>query len=227
MDVSHAIDLAVFADTYQINQLKNQSSDMIMECLSSGKYKPTPEAISLVYGNMPDGSKLQDLFSLAFTILHTRQSASHAPPLSDYMQWKDVFERFANFGRDFFRHSQGSLSKLDYRGSCTYHDHTDVPGWGTQNPARRSRCPDSNGKTFQLSEPWVEDGSSDMKLVEDGTDTLFRRTRDGKRSKKSSKSISSTQEHQEPRLMAGELIVGQETADVESRENLSLLGSDA
>jgi hypothetical protein len=66
-----------------------------------------------------------------------------------------------------------------------------------------------------------------MKLVEDGTDTLFRRTRDGKRSKKSSKSISSTQEHQEPRLMAGELIVGQETADVESRENLSLLGSDA
>ena len=92
------INLAIFAETYDIHSLKNHTSDLIQKSLLMGKTM-SPSTMTKIYESTPDGSILQELFCLAFV------TGPKTPLTPEALSgWESVFEQFPNFGRDYFRH---------------------------------------------------------------------------------------------------------------------------
>jgi len=121
------IDLAIFADTYQIFPLKNQTSDLIHRCLLRDADLIRPATMIKIYESTPDGSMLQELFSLAF--VRHQQSLT----LDALSEWEDVFGQFPTFGRDYFRHNlrrqRGQSIQFQSLRTCRFHDHANMTGY--------------------------------------------------------------------------------------------------
>lgn len=107
------VELAIFADYYQILPLKNQTSDIILQSLLDNQSLVTPEVISWVYGCTPDGSVLRRHFCLAFCTLHDTVPKNQFPtPRNEFMsieklpEWDAVFLENPRFGLDYFRNTR-------------------------------------------------------------------------------------------------------------------------
>ena len=68
VDTDIIIDLGIFCEMYQVHRLLNQASDALQEILRRSSTAITPEIVTKIYENTPDGSILQDLFSLRFAM---------------------------------------------------------------------------------------------------------------------------------------------------------------
>ncbi|KAN0083115.1 hypothetical protein V8E54_002203 [Elaphomyces granulatus] len=133
------INLAIFAETYQIHPLKNQTSDLIQKRLLAGKTAMSPSTMTKIYESTPDGSILQELFCLAFV---TGLKTPLAPKALS--EWESVLEQFPNFGRDYFRHNQQFQKSefiLNRTGTCYFHDHENMTFWDRSAEA----CPYPDG----------------------------------------------------------------------------------
>jgi len=148
------INLAIFADTYQIHPLKNQTSDLIQKCLL--KKTVTPSSMTRIYESTPDGSILRELFSTAFVAISQTRSRLAPEVLSE---WENVFEEFPTFGRDYFRHNQQpqrGQSILSRTGTCYFHDHGNITGFDKDSAKRSSACPYPDGGDWIENERELE-----------------------------------------------------------------------
>ncbi|KAK2745515.1 hypothetical protein FQN57_003640 [Myotisia sp. PD_48] len=157
-DIDSLVHLGIFAEIYQINHLKNQTTDALVKVFENGQLKITPTNMSSVYSSASANSVIRNLFSLAFAIgwnnkktepqeckKSKKWARKHLSKLEtgrvegvptidgvDFRAWLPVFEQFSDLGCDYFRHTQQDLSPTEIRGgSCKYHDHSDIPGWKT------------------------------------------------------------------------------------------------
>jgi hypothetical protein len=130
--IQPVVDLAIFAETYLIYHLRNQTSDTLRAVLSNGKWNPTPEEVSTVYVNVPSGCILRKLCSFGFAITPpqdtwtTKVTTRHYPNTSTC---RSVFENSADFGWDYFlliQSTQLGCKSISEGGACRFHDHSDV-----------------------------------------------------------------------------------------------------
>jgi len=134
------IELAFFADTYQVYPLKNQTSDLIQKRLLLKK-AINPSTLMKVYETTPDGSILQELFCLAFIAYPKNRLTPES-----LSEWENVFEQFPTFGRDYFRHGlQRGESMLSRTGTCYFHDHENMSGYDRNSTEKSSPCPYPDG----------------------------------------------------------------------------------
>ena len=159
------LDLAIFAQTYRICHLKNQTSDIIRAAFGKGRWKITPEVILAVYKAAPAGSVLRRLYFSGFTAA-THSRAINFGPFSgltgggnDSTVWEAVFNDCPNLGWDYFQYKSAGEPYdrgIHSGGACRFHDHSDVSGWVLENfPA----CPYPHGAPLQRSEDEAGSGS--------------------------------------------------------------------
>lgn len=123
-DIKTFIDLAIFAEKYQILLLKNQTSDTMRMAINATEWQITPELLSTVYHETPANSVLRRLALIGFGLCY-KDDKRHV--------WKQVFDEHAELGWDYFDLNLKFMPKnteliLD-GGACRFHDHSDVPGW--------------------------------------------------------------------------------------------------
>jgi BTB/POZ domain len=136
------LDLAIFADTYQVYPLKNQTTDLFQKRLLLKK-AIHPATLMKIYESTPDGSILQELVSLAFFVFPKTRLSTEV-----LSQWEDVFEQFPTFGRDYFRNGlqyQKGEAALSRTGTCYFHDHGNMTGYNKDSVERSSPCPYADG----------------------------------------------------------------------------------
>jgi BTB/POZ domain-containing protein len=153
-DMHPIIDLAVFADAYQVYSLKNQTSDLIQKCLLKKVPPITPAIMTQIYELTPDRSVLQELFCLGFV---TYNKVRLSP--ETLTEWENVFEQLPTFGRDFFRitlQMQRNEIALSSTGTCRFHDHENMPGFDRAS-AVRSACP------YPAGGDWIENEREEAK----------------------------------------------------------------
>lgn len=145
MNTDIIIDLGIFCKMYQVHQLLNQASDALQDIFRRSSTAITPEIITKIYENTPDGSILQDLFSLRFAMtFEPSRTGFESRHRDNYQRWKETFQSFPNFGRDYFKHCLLGDIKLNYFGTCRFHDHSNICGWTRQEPYERRPCPYRN-----------------------------------------------------------------------------------
>lgn len=143
------LELAIFADIYQILPLQNKTSDIILQLLIDDRSLVTPEIISQVYESTPDGSVLRRHFCLAFCTLHDPASQNRSSNTNETSSdWRAVFDEFPNFGRDYFVYTRSSpKTEFQNRDFCSFHDHSNMIGWDRQG--KRTSCPYQEGDWFE------------------------------------------------------------------------------
>lgn len=156
-DFPAVLDLAIFAEMYQILPLQNQTSDIILQMLNDNQSLVTPEILSRVYESTPDGSVLRRHFCLAFCTLHDSPtqypysitSAITSDITSETLsEWEAVFDAFPNFGRDYFRNTRSPPeSTFQNRDFCSFHDHSNMVGWVRGD--KKTPCPYQEGDWFE------------------------------------------------------------------------------
>jgi hypothetical protein len=152
-DMHAIIDLAVFADAYQVYSLKNQTSDLIQNRLLKKAPPITPAIMTQIYELTPDRSVLQELFCLGFVTYNKTRLSPEA-----LTEWENVFEQLPTFGRDFFRITlqlQRNEISLSSTGTCRFHDHENMPGYDRAS-AVRSVCPYPDGGDWIENEREVQ-----------------------------------------------------------------------
>ncbi|OJD31034.1 btb poz domain containing protein [Diplodia corticola] len=115
--------LYIFADNYDVPQLKNDTMDVIISCVQEGYLLPGPEVINEVYDNLPEDSPLCRL--LVNEYARTGQVLAGS---SDDWPAGFVFKAFNATMRAIEGFSPLGRPTHD----CTYHDHA--------TEAERSAC---------------------------------------------------------------------------------------
>lgn len=159
------LDLAIFAQTYRICHLKNQTSDVIRAAFGKGRWKITPDVILTVYKAAPAGSVLRRLYFSGFTAA-TQSRAINFGPFpgltgggNDSTVWQAVFNDCPNLGWDYFQYNSAGEAYdrgITSGGACRFHDHSDVSGWVLEN---FPTCPYPHGAPLQRSEDEAGSGS--------------------------------------------------------------------
>lgn len=123
-DIETFIDLAIFAEKYQILLLKNQTSDTMRWAIKETEWQITPELLSTVYHETPANSVLRRLALNGFGLCY-KDEKRHV--------WKQVFDEHTELGWDYFdlnlKFKPRSAELIMDGGACRFHDHSDVPGW--------------------------------------------------------------------------------------------------
>jgi hypothetical protein len=123
-DIDGALNLAVFAERYQIYHLRNQASDVVRTALQDKQWNITPDMVSAVYNVAPAGSALRHLSFQGFVASKDR---------NDSTIWQGAFKECSDLGWDFFQYNSGSelyTQGIELGGSCRFHDHSDIiRGW--------------------------------------------------------------------------------------------------
>ena len=144
------LDLAILAETYNIYQLRNQTSDLLWREFDDKQWEITPDLLSMVYSSVPSGSVLRQLWASAFAI--ASHSASSPKQDNDYLKWKPAFETFPGLGWDYFvqmQKVQPRPESITAGGACRFHDHSDVPSWERKYT---DHCPYPHGAPTKLPE---------------------------------------------------------------------------
>jgi hypothetical protein len=132
-DVESLIDLAIFAEKYDIHHLRNQTSDVIRTLLSEDRWKLTPEVVRMIYDGVPACSILRRLCSLGFAVSFSKVNTWGDPTRhDDYHKWKTIFHEFSDLGWDYFQRMQEGNTKsanMNSGGACRFHNHSDIFGW--------------------------------------------------------------------------------------------------
>lgn len=147
---SAVLDLAIFADIYQILPLHNQTSDIILQLLLDDRSLVTPEIVSRIYESTPDGSVLRRHVSLAFCTLHEPacQHSYSTTTSESSSDWEAVFDTYLNFGRDYFINTRNSpKSKFQNKDFCSFHDHSNMIDWVRED--KGAPCPYQEGDWFE------------------------------------------------------------------------------
>ncbi|TVY45438.1 hypothetical protein LOCC1_G007216 [Lachnellula occidentalis] len=144
------LELAVFAETYSIYHLKNQTSDLIRWGFDDKQWDMTPNLFSRVYNSVPSGSALRQLWVFVFVITNVRAASSEQD--NDYSKWKPAFDKYPGLGWDYFLQMQNVQPRPESvtpGGACSFHDHSDIPSWERQFTAE---CPYPHGAPAKLPE---------------------------------------------------------------------------
>jgi hypothetical protein len=139
--IDGALNLAVFAQKYQIYHLRNQASDVVRAALREGQWNITPDMISAVYKVAPAGSALRQLSFLGFVAAEGR---------NDSTVWQDAFIDCPSLGWDYFQYKSGNelySEGIEDGGACRFHDHSDIRGWLLQD---LPDCPYPHGAPLLL-----------------------------------------------------------------------------
>jgi hypothetical protein len=144
--IDGALNLAVFAQKYQIYHLRNQASDVVRAALREGQWNITPDMISAVYKVAPAGSALRQLSFLGFVAAEGR---------NDSTVWQAAFIDCPSLGWDYFQYKSGSelySEGIEAGGACHFHDHSDIRGWVLRD---LPDCPYPHGAPRPLPEELV------------------------------------------------------------------------
>ncbi|TVY90556.1 hypothetical protein LAWI1_G007117 [Lachnellula willkommii] len=144
------LDLAILAETYNIYQLRNQTSDLLWREFNDKRWEITPYLLSIVYTSVPSGSLLRQLWVSVLAITHNRAASPEQD--NDNLRWKSAFETFPELGWDYFLQMQNVRPRPESvtpGGACRFHDHSDIPSWERQFTAE---CPYPHGAPAKLPE---------------------------------------------------------------------------
>jgi hypothetical protein len=126
-NIDNAFHLAIFAQKYQIYDLRNQASDLIRAALRDRHWVITPDALLAVYKVAPSGSSLRQLCFLGFASMEGRHSL---------LDWKAAFLECPSIGWDYFQYKRDReiyYGQIETGGACRFHDHSNVGGWEPQD----------------------------------------------------------------------------------------------
>jgi hypothetical protein len=156
--IDGALNLAVFAQKYQIYHLRNQASDVVRAALREGQWNITPDMISAVYKVAPAGSALRQLSFLGFVAAEGR---------NDSTVWQAAFIDCPSLGWDYFQYKSGNelySEGIEAGGACRFHDHSDIRGWGFRD---LPDCPYPHGAPRLLPEELVVPTPVSTPVVQD------------------------------------------------------------
>jgi hypothetical protein len=126
-NIDSAFRLAIFAQKYQIYDLRNQALDLIRAALQDRHWTITPDTLLAAYKVAPSGSSLRQLCLLGFVSMEGR----HRSP-----DWEAAFLECPSLGWDYFQYKSGSEmyhGQIETGGACRFHDHSNIDGWKPQD----------------------------------------------------------------------------------------------
>jgi hypothetical protein len=126
-NIDSAFHLAIFAQKYQIYDLRNQASNLIRAALNDRHWTITPDLLLGVYKFAPSGSSLRQLCFLGFVSMEGRHRS---------LDWKATFLECPSLGWDYFQYKSGSEiyhGRIETGGACRFHDHSNIDGWKPQD----------------------------------------------------------------------------------------------
>lgn len=126
-NIDSAFHLAIFAQNYQIYDLRNQASDLIRAALHDRHWTITPDMLLAVYKVAPSGSSLRELCFLGFVSMEGHHRS---------LDWKAAFLECPSLGWDYFQYKSGSEmyhGRIETGGACRFHDHFNIDGWKPQD----------------------------------------------------------------------------------------------
>jgi hypothetical protein len=125
--IDSAFHLAIFAQKYQIYDLRNQTSDVMRAALHDRRWTVTPDILLAAYQVAPSGSPLRQLCFLGFVSMEDRRRS---------LDWESAFIENPSLGWDYFQYQNGSEmyhGGIETGGACRFHDHSNIDGWKTQD----------------------------------------------------------------------------------------------
>jgi hypothetical protein len=126
-NIDGAFHLAIFAEKYQIYDLRNQASNLIRAALHDGYCTITPDTLLSVYKVSPLGSSLRQLCFLGFVSTEGYRRS---------LDWKAVFLECPSLGWDYFQYKRSNEmypGKIETGGACRFHGHSNIDGWKPQD----------------------------------------------------------------------------------------------
>ena len=172
------LNLAIFAEKYQISLLKNQTADMIQtriygEAQSKAMvFIVDPMAIGEIYSKTPQRSILRRLCMLSLTT-ELRSFKEGRIEASSATAWENLICKHPDIGWDFFRKIQTreadsirgwgpSTFPSDPTHACTYHDYSDIPGF--KEPKLGAPCPYPLGVPSKMTQKSTPEKASSTTL---------------------------------------------------------------
>jgi hypothetical protein len=125
-NIDRAFHLVIFAQKYQIYDLRNQASNLIRAALHDKSWTITPDILLSVYQTASLGSSLRHLCFLGFVSMESHYRS---------LDWKAVFLECPSLGWDYFQYKRSKEmypGKIETGGACRFHDHSNIDEWKPQ-----------------------------------------------------------------------------------------------
>ncbi|KAE9362690.1 hypothetical protein N431DRAFT_358279 [Stipitochalara longipes BDJ] len=125
-NIDSAFYLAIFAEKYQIYDLRNQASNLIRAALHDRLWIVTPDILIFVYKVAPSDSSLRQLCFSGFV----SKEGHHRS-----LDWEAAFHECPSLGWDYFQYKSSSAlyhDRIETGGACRFHDHSNIDGWKLQ-----------------------------------------------------------------------------------------------
>jgi len=126
-NIDSAFQLVIFAQKYQIYDLRNQASNLIRAALYDRYWTIKPDMLLSVYKVAPLGSSLRQLCFLGFVSMEVHHTS---------LDWKAVFLECPSLGWDYFQYRRSNeiyAGEIEKGGACRFHDHSNIDGWKPQD----------------------------------------------------------------------------------------------
>lgn len=124
LSMSVAVDIAIFATTYQLPSLLNQTLDILWRHFSSSKSFWSPDLLDRIYHNTTVDDLLRQ-FTRASLLYIKRPGDNWFEETFSVQDWQIAFENNPTLGFDYFIMKQKGCTTEDFvsKGSCYFHQH--------------------------------------------------------------------------------------------------------
>jgi hypothetical protein len=126
-NIDSVFHLAIFAQKYQIYDLRNQAADILRAALHDRRWAITPAILLETYKVAPQGSSLRELCFWGFAGMEGRHRS---------LDWKAMFLECPSLGWDYFKYKRRGETYpdgIEAGGACRFHDHSNIDGWEPQD----------------------------------------------------------------------------------------------
>lgn len=132
------VDLAIFANMYEVVALQNQAVDRIRACLGRGDWQLQPGVVKCIYEDVGETSTLRQMVRVDLGTINQPISQPdmfgynrRLLPANDFIRsWRELLRIMAGgLGADYFEATQRKWGKdeLQKGGPCRFHEHGGRP----------------------------------------------------------------------------------------------------